>query len=42
MKLTLNENESIVIEILGEPNNELKQIIWVHGDGKVTKSERKD
>ncbi len=42
MKITMNENDYLVIEILGEPRNEVKQIIWVHGDGGVSKTERKE
>ena len=40
MKITMLENEALVIEILGEPNNTRKQIIWVYGNGEVTKSDR--
>ena len=35
MKVTMLENESLVVEILGEPRNETKHIIIIHGDGSV-------
>ena len=37
MKVIMLEDESLIIEILGEPLNETKHIIIIHGDGSIGK-----